>query len=248
MKETKDQIDRIYAEAAKAGRPETDRPRIWVTFRPIVAETDEVSLSNPFPNHHQLTHTQLAWKKAHATLAALQSTYASPAIKETRLYSASAPQNVGSQRLLDIAAKGEVQDRALWYPTVTATNARGASTALVGSYETAALALLDYVDLGAELLSIRGYDNFNDVVDYGRFVLPLVRDGLEERKRRGEVVPVREEVKENGENGVIGEEKPSLKEKVVDGLKGLSLNGHSEKEASATDVKEPEVQAVAITA
>ncbi len=26
------------------------------------------------------------------------------------------PQNVGSQRLLDIAARGEVHDRALWYP------------------------------------------------------------------------------------------------------------------------------------
>jgi alkanesulfonate monooxygenase len=33
LKETKEQIDRIYAEAAKAGRPEGDRPRIWVTFR-----------------------------------------------------------------------------------------------------------------------------------------------------------------------------------------------------------------------
>lgn len=41
LKETKEQIDRIYAEAEKAGR--TGRPRIWVTFRPIVAETDDVS-------------------------------------------------------------------------------------------------------------------------------------------------------------------------------------------------------------
>lgn len=31
LKETKEQIDRIYAAAQKAGR--TDRPRIWVTFR-----------------------------------------------------------------------------------------------------------------------------------------------------------------------------------------------------------------------
>jgi len=33
LKETKEQIDRIYAEAAKAGRADNDRPRIWVTFR-----------------------------------------------------------------------------------------------------------------------------------------------------------------------------------------------------------------------
>lgn len=35
LKETKEQIDRIYAEAAKAGRPREEYPRIWVTFRPI---------------------------------------------------------------------------------------------------------------------------------------------------------------------------------------------------------------------
>ncbi|KAJ5219733.1 bacterial luciferase-like protein [Penicillium chermesinum] len=35
LKETKEQIDRIYAEAAKVGRPREEYPRIWVTFRPI---------------------------------------------------------------------------------------------------------------------------------------------------------------------------------------------------------------------
>jgi alkanesulfonate monooxygenase len=166
LKETKDQIDRIYAEAEKAGR--TDRPRIWVTFRPIVAETED-----------------LAWAKAHRTLDALNSNRANGT--KTVLPSPAQPQNVGSQRLLEIAARGEVQDRALWYPTVTATNARGASTALVGSPKTVADSLLDYVDLGAELISIRGYDNLNDAIDYGRYVLPLVREGLKERAEKTQV-------------------------------------------------------------
>ncbi|KAE8449555.1 hypothetical protein EG329_007885 [Mollisiaceae sp. DMI_Dod_QoI] len=163
LKETKEQIDRIYEEAEKAGRPASDRPRIWVTFRPIVAETDD-----------------LAWEKAHRTLDSLKSNRANGQGKVPA--SAPPPQNVGSQRLLEIAARGEVQDRALWYPTVTATNARGASTALVGSPQTVAESLLDYVDLGASLISIRGYDNFNDAVDYGRYVLPRVREGLRERE------------------------------------------------------------------
>jgi len=168
LKETKEQIDRIYAEAEKAGR--TDRPRIWVTFRPIVAETDE-----------------LAWEKAHRTLDALKANRAQGQGKVPA--EAPPPQNVGSQRLLEIAARGEIQDRALWYPTVTATNARGASTALVGSPQTVADSLLDYVDLGAELISIRGYDNFNDAVDYGRYVLPIVREGILKRVREGSVAP-----------------------------------------------------------
>ncbi|KAI5478008.1 hypothetical protein MNV49_005700 [Pseudohyphozyma bogoriensis] len=142
LKETQEQIDKIYAEAEKAGR--ADRPRIWVTFRPIWGETEET-----------------AWAKAHRTLAALE-------------------RNAKGERLLDIAKRGEVQDRALWYPTVTATGARGASTALVGSTETIAESLLDYVKLGAELLSIRGYDNLGDATDYGRFILPAVREGLNE--------------------------------------------------------------------
>ncbi|KAJ5368032.1 uncharacterized protein N7496_007792 [Penicillium cataractarum] len=165
LKETKEQIDRIYAEAAKAGRPENDRPRIWVTFRPIIAETDE-----------------LAWAKAHRTLDILNTTRANGQGKVPA--NAPPPQNVGSQRLLDIAAKGEVQDRALWYPTVTATNARGASTALVGSPKTINDSILDYVDLGAELISIRGYDNLNDAIDYGRYVLPDVRKVLKERETK----------------------------------------------------------------
>ncbi|KAI0469870.1 bacterial luciferase-like protein [Xylariaceae sp. FL0804] len=167
LKETKQQIDRVYAEAERAGRPPSDRPRIWVTFRPIVAETDD-----------------LAWDKAHRTLAALKSNRTNGLGKAPA--NAPPPQNVGSQRLLEIAARGEVQDRALWYPTVTATNARGASTALVGSYKTVADSILDYVNLGCELISIRGYDNLNNAVDYGRHILPRVRGVLAERESQKE--------------------------------------------------------------
>ncbi|SCX33955.1 Methanesulfonate monooxygenase [Agrobacterium rosae] len=68
------------------------------------------------------------------------------------------------------------------YPTVTATNASGATTALVGSPRTIADSILDYIDLGCDLISIRGYDNFNDAIDYGRYILPLVREGIRERE------------------------------------------------------------------
>lgn len=166
LKETKEQIDRIYAAADAAGRPANDRPRIWVTFRPIIAETEE-----------------LAWAKAHRTLDLLNENASK--IRQSRggiNAAVATPQNVGSQRLLDIAKRGDVQDRALWYPTVTATNAAGASTALVGSPQTIIDSLIDYVDLGAELISIRGYDNLNDAIDYGRYILPGVRKVLAERE------------------------------------------------------------------
>lgn len=164
LKETAEQIAAVNAVADAAGRP---RPRIWVSFRPIIAPTDE-----------------LAWEKAHRTLELVKANHQVragsrhyPALGQGR------PANVGSQRLLEVAARGDVHDRALWTPLATATNAAGSSTALVGSPETVAAALLDYVDIGCELLSIRGYDPLNDAIDYARHVLPLVRQELAARDR-----------------------------------------------------------------
>ncbi|RRQ29420.1 LLM class flavin-dependent oxidoreductase [Rhodococcus sp. Eu-32] len=159
LAETKQQMDAVFEQARLAGR--TDRPRIWVTFRPIIAPTEE-----------------LAWERAHRTLAKLDGNGSAAAVAAD-----GGVQNVGSQRLLDIAARGELHDRALWTPVATATGGRGASTALVGTPETVAAAILDYIDLGAELISIRGYDNLNDAIDYGRYVLPIVRQELASRER-----------------------------------------------------------------
>jgi len=176
LADTQHQIDRIADEARKAGR--TDTPRTWVTFRPIIAPTEE-----------------LAWEKAHRTLEILQdgSKAASLWASKKNLGKAAegGPANVGSQRLLEIAGRQDLHDRALWTPTASATGATGASTALVGTPETVAAAILDYIDLGADLISIRGYDNYNDAVDYGRYLIPLVRQELAHREatgRRGEVV------------------------------------------------------------
>jgi alkanesulfonate monooxygenase len=172
LADTQQQIDKVAAAARAAGR--SDVPRIWVSFRPIVAATDE-----------------LAWEKAHTTLAQVDRTYQSGAFHHRKLNDPAHPQNVGSQRLLEIAGRQDVHDRALWTRPAQVTNAGGASTALVGSYETVAAAILDYVELGASLVSVRGYDNLNDAVDYGRYVLPLVRQELAHRRatgRRGEVV------------------------------------------------------------
>lgn len=177
LKDTQQQIDRVAEAARAAGR--TDTPRTWVTFRPIIAPTEE-----------------LAWEKAERILAILQSRSGAPDSSGHRggwvqTPAATGPANVGSQRLLEIAARGDRHDRALWTPTASATGARGASTALVGTPETVAAAILDYVDLGADLISIRGYDNLNDAIDYGRYLIPLVREELAHREAtgvRGEVV------------------------------------------------------------
>jgi len=67
-------------------------------------------------------------------------------------------------------------------PTAQATGGAGNSTALVGTPETVALALLDYWELGVDILSMRGWDLLRDAIDVGRFVLPLVREGVARRE------------------------------------------------------------------
>jgi alkanesulfonate monooxygenase len=161
------QIDRVHAIADAAGR--ADRPRIWVTFRPIVDRTDE-----------------LAWRKAYDYAERIGRTFAEGSYGKQALIGKGAPQNVGSQRALEFAARSEVYDRALWTRTAAATNGAGAATALVGTPETVAAAILDYIDLGADLVSIRGYDTLADARDYGRSVLPLVRQELAHRAATGQ--------------------------------------------------------------
>jgi alkanesulfonate monooxygenase len=165
LADLRSEIDRVHAVARAAGR--TTLPRIWVTFRPIIAPTDG-----------------LAWAKAHEYVARIADTFERSGYGAQR-HRQGAPQNVGSQRALAFANRSELYDRALWTRTAAVTNAAGASTALVGSPETVAAAILDYVDQGASLVSIRGYDTLADAVDYGRYVLPLVREELAHRAATG---------------------------------------------------------------
>jgi alkanesulfonate monooxygenase len=165
LAETKAQIASVNAVADAAARP---RPRIWNSFRPIVGPTEE-----------------LAWEKAHAILAQTQAALAGPGSQALRRWNGNEPQNVGSVRLRELADKGDLHDRALWTPLAKELKGAGSTTALVGSYETVAAALVDYAEIGCDLLSIRGWDVYNDMVDYARYVLPLVRQELAHRDATG---------------------------------------------------------------
>ncbi|MGW2997594.1 LLM class flavin-dependent oxidoreductase, partial [Streptomyces sp. NPDC001193] len=164
LAKTAEQIEAVKAAAEAAGR--TDVPRIQVAFRPIIAPTEE-----------------LAWEKAHRTVGAIRQRREAGLVRHHRngVLEAAAPQNTGSQRLIAIAEAGERYDRALWTPTAAATGGAGNSNALVGTPETVAQALLDYHDLGVDILSARGYDLLDDAVDFGRYVIPLVREEVAKR-------------------------------------------------------------------
>lgn len=143
-------VARVRAEAARHGRT----VRFSLSLRPILAETEEE-----------------AWARAgrikETILRVRGQAYLGPAN--------GAPQNEGSRRLLAAAAQGERLDKRLWTGAALATGARGNTTALVGTPEQVAEAMLDYYDLGVTTFLIRGFDPLDDVAAYGRALLPRLR-------------------------------------------------------------------------
>lgn len=148
---------RVRAASAKNGRP---APRFSLSFRPILADTEEK-----------------AWAKADAILErakALQD-------RTGFVRAAAGPANEGSKRLLALAAQGSRLDKRLWTGIANLTGARGNSTSLVGTPQQVAEAFLDYHDLGVDIFLIRGFDPLIDAIEYGRELIPLTRKLIAER-------------------------------------------------------------------
>jgi len=163
LADTAEQIATIREAARAAGR-ETP-PRIQVAFRPILGATEDA-----------------AWAKAHDVVERIERRKAGGPSPLLRRHGG-APENTGSQRLLQIAEAGDRYDRAMWTATAKATGGAGNSNALVGTPDTVAAALLDYVDLGVDILSARGYDLLDDAVEFGQQVIPIVREEVAKRDR-----------------------------------------------------------------
>lgn len=162
LKDTAAFIDRVRREAARSGRA----PSFSLSTRPILAATEGK-----------------AWERARSILdrVTIKRTGAPPPAR----------QNVGSKRLLQAAAEAEMHDTCLWTALAVATGAQGNSTALVGTPETVARAMLEYYKLGATSLLIRGYDPRPDAVQYGEELIPRLRELVADYDAAGQGCPAR---------------------------------------------------------
>jgi alkanesulfonate monooxygenase len=144
-----DTAERI-SEFRKLAAPFGRKPRFNVSFRPIIAKTEGE-----------------AWDKAKQILAELKSTGALP-IKM---------QDKSAERLVAIAARGDVHDERLWMPVAAAAAGKGNTSCLVGTPEQVAEAILKYYRLGVASFLIRGFDPLGDVADFGRELIPRIKAG-----------------------------------------------------------------------
>jgi alkanesulfonate monooxygenase len=73
------------------------------------------------------------------------------------------------KRLVSFAAEREVY----------ASGGAGNTTCLVGTAEQVVDSLLDYYDAGCTTFILRGFDSLNDAREYGRELMPLLRERVE---------------------------------------------------------------------
>lgn len=148
--QVRETVARVRASAARHGRAVS----FSLSFRPILAPTESA-----------------AWERAYRILDQVKQTRQATGLGAPNL----APQSVGSQRLLAAAEQGDVVDKRLFTAIAAATGARGNTSALVGTPAQVAEALLDYYELGVTTFLVRGFDPYDDVIDYGRELIPTVR-------------------------------------------------------------------------
>ncbi len=89
--------------------------------------------------------------------------------------------SVGRKRLIEMSADKDVYDERLWMKVANLTGAAGNSTALVGTPEQVAAAMLAYYDIGISTLLLKGFDPLSDARAFGDELIPLVREGVKKR-------------------------------------------------------------------
>ena len=157
LKSTRERIASFRTQAAAFGRT----PGFNVSLRPIIAEREGD-----------------AWDKANRILAQMTGKKG-----WSRQEDAAGPVDNAGKRLMSFADQ-DIHDERLWMPIARATGALGNTSCLVGTPEQVAEAILKYYMLGVDSFLIRGFDPFNDTVEFGRELIPRIKAGAIEIDQR----------------------------------------------------------------
>lgn len=152
-----ERIAQIREVSAEYGRS----PRFSISLRPILGMTEDE-----------------AWARAQEIGDRTQERvkgrdFSDPGVRRNE-------SSVGAARLRAFAAEGDVLDERLWMRVARLTGSGGNSTALVGTAEQVADALLKYIRLGISTVLIRGFDPLDDAIDYGRELIPRLREATKD--------------------------------------------------------------------
>ncbi len=166
----------INAAAARHGRA----PRYSISLRPIIADTEREAWDRAeWIAHETARRIGLARERS-----ARDGRYSGLGGARHETYAVrrdvGGTTSEGRKRLIAMSSERDVFDERLWMKVANLTGAAGNSTALVGTPDQVAEALLAYYEIGVTTLLLRGFDPLEDAADYGRRLLPLVRSGAAE--------------------------------------------------------------------
>ncbi len=164
----------INEAAARAGRT----LRFSLSLRPIIADSEDEAWERA---EWIAQETAARIELAKARMAGQKDAYEGLGGQRNATFSVdrdtSGTTSVGRKRLIEMSADKDVFDERLWMKVANLTGAAGNSTALVGTPEQVAEAMLRYYDLGITTLLLKGFDPLADAIEFGKSLIPLVREG-----------------------------------------------------------------------
>jgi alkanesulfonate monooxygenase len=180
--EPRDQVaarmETISNAAAKVGRT----LRYSLSLRPIIADTEEEAWGKA---EWIAAETAARIEMAKERMKGHQDTYQGLGGKRNATFSVdrktSGTTSVGRKRLIQMSADQDIYDERLWMKVANLTGAAGNSTALVGTHEQVAEAMLRYYDIGITTLLLKGFDPLADAIEFGERLVPLLREGAASR-------------------------------------------------------------------
>lgn len=171
-------MDAINGVAATLGRT----LRYSISLRPIIADTEEEAWEKA---EWIAEETSRRIEMAKTRISGQRESYEGLGGQRNATFSldrdTSFTTSVGRKRLIEMSADRDVYDERLWMKVANLTGAAGNSTALVGTPEQVAEAMLRYYDLGITTLLLKGFDPLADTIDFGQRLVPLIRDGAAQR-------------------------------------------------------------------
>ncbi len=170
----------INAAAAKEGRT----LRYSLSLRPIIADTEEAAWEKAeWIAEETAARIELAKERAKGSDGASKGLGSQRHATYAVDRDLGGTTSVGRKRLIEMSADKDVYDERLWMKVANLTGAAGNSTALVGTPEQVAEAMLRYYDIGISTLLLKGFDPLADAIEFGKELIPLVREGAERRDR-----------------------------------------------------------------
>jgi alkanesulfonate monooxygenase len=184
--EPRDQVAARMRDINDAAKKVGRTLRFSLSLRPIIADTEEEAWEKA---KWIAEETAARIELAKARMAGNKDTYQGLGGQRNATYSVdrdtSGTTSVGRKRLIEMSADKDVYDERLWMKVANLTGAAGNSTALVGTPEQVAEAMLRYYDIGITTLLLKGFDPLADSIDFGKRLIPLVREGVAVRDKVG---------------------------------------------------------------